>query len=366
MQERKQIFLVGTVIGGLVGVFLFVLVYVVYHFDGEKSKTPINKISYQVNVDSVINQAIKKASPSVVGIVRFKNNRESGTGSGVVYKLTKDRAYIVTNYHVIKDGSKVEVAFQNEERVEAEVIGDDVITDLAVISIPKGNLTEYMDFSDSGELNVGEFVFAIGNPLGLNFYGSATLGIVSSIERLIPIDIDKDGESDWFAHVIQTDAAINPGNSGGALVNVDGKLIGINSMKISSTQVEGIGFSIPSNIVYQVVNDLENYGSVKRPFIGIHPISISKLSTEEKKGLGIDYLTKGIYVNDVTPNSSAQKSGIEIDDVIVKVNEDEVKDVTDFRYKIYQHELGDEIKLTIIRGNKRIEIKFNLEPHIDF
>lgn len=360
MSERKQFFLIGTVIGGFIGVFLFVLVYFIYNLDVNLN-TPIQKISYQVNVDSIINQAITKASPSVVGVVRSQKNRETGTGSGVIYKLTEDKAYIVTNHHVVKDGDKIEVAFQNKDREEAKVVGSDVITDLALITIPKGNLTENMNFSDSGNLQVGEFVFAIGNPLGLNFYGSATMGIVSSTERLIPIDNDKDGDSDWFASVIQTDAAINPGNSGGALVNVDGKLIGINSMKIAGTQVEGLGFSIPSNIVYQVLSDLEMYGEVKRPFIGIHPVSIEKLKSEEKLSLGIDYLTKGIYVNDVTPNSSAYKRGIKINDVITKVNNEEVKDVTDFRYKIYQHRLGEEVTLSIIRQNKGIDIKIMLE-----
>ncbi len=361
MNERKRIFLIGTVIGSFIGVLLFVLVYVVYHYDGSKNYVPVNKISYQVNVDSVINQAIKRASPSVVAVVRYKDNRESGTGSGVVYKLTEDKAYVVTNFHVIDDNDKIEVAFQNEIRVEAEIIGQDMITDLAVITIPRGNQSDYMEFSDSNHLQVGEFVFAIGNPLGLNFYGSATLGIISSTERLVPIDIDKDGESDWFANVIQTDAAINPGNSGGALVNVDGKLIGINSMKIASTQVEGIGFSIPSNIVNQVIDDLEHYGEVIRPYLGIHPISISKLSTEDKLSLGVNYLTKGIYVNDVSPNSSANLSGIKINDIIVRVNGEEVKDVTDFRYKIYKYQIGDEITLSIIRDNKALDIKIILQ-----
>ncbi len=361
MSEKKQVFLVGTIIGGFVAVFLFIFVYIIYNYDGN-SIIPVQKISYQVNVESIINQAIKKASPNVVGVVRFKDNRETGTGSGVIYKLTEDKAYIVTNQHVVRDGDKIEVAFQNKDRIEAEVVGSDLITDLALIRIPKGNIIENMNFSDSNNLQVGEFVFAIGNPLGLNFYGSATMGIVSSTERLIPIDNDKDGESDWFANVIQTDAAINPGNSGGALVNVDGKLIGINSMKIAGSQVEGLGFSIPSNIVYQVLSDLETYGEVKRPFIGIQPVSVEKLKSEDKLSLGIDYLTKGIYVNDVTPDSSAYKSGIKINDVITKVNNEEVKNVTDFRYKLYQHKIGDEITLSIIRENKGIEVKILLKP----
>lgn len=360
MKEKRQIFLLGTVLGIFVGVFLFVLVYLIYYI-GDNNLSINNKIAYKVNVDSSVNKAVKKASPNVVGIVRYRNDKENGTGSGVIYKLTEKKAYIITNQHVIKDADKIEVAFPDEKRVEAKVIGDDVITDLAIISIPRGNINSFMDFADSNELQVGEFVLAIGNPLGLNFYGSATLGIVSSTERLVPIDIDKDGESDWFANVIQTDAAINPGNSGGALINIDGKLVGINSMKIASSQVEGIGFSIPSNIVLQVINDIENYGEVIRPFIGIHPVSIKKLTHENKLQLEVDYLTKGIYVNDVIPNSSAYKSGIKVNDIITKINGEDIKDVTDFRYKIYQKKIGDKITLSIIRKNKAVEIDLILQ-----
>lgn len=361
MSEKKQYFLMGTVLGCFVGVFLFAIVYIIYNFDGKGNHPKTNQISYQVDVESIVNQAIKKASPSVVGVVRFKETKENGTGSGVIYKLTDDFAYIVTNNHVIKDGTKIEVAFQDERRVEATVLGNDVITDLAVLIIPRENISEHMTFSNSNQLKVGEFVFAIGNPLGLKFYGSATLGIVSSVERLVPIDIDKDGESDWFANVIQTDAAINPGNSGGALVNVDGKLIGINSMKVAGTQVEGLGFSIPANIVFKVVSDIEKYGEVQRPYIGIHLVSMNKLHTEDKIGLGVGYLNKGIYVNDVIANSPADRKRIRIDDIIVKMNQEEIKDVTDFRLKLYKLQINDEITLTIIRGNKAIDIKMNLE-----
>ncbi|HEY8364869.1 MAG TPA: trypsin-like peptidase domain-containing protein, partial [Haloplasmataceae bacterium] len=293
MSSRKHSFLFGTVLGILIGVLFFVSVYLLYYIGDNQNRFATNKITYNVNVESVMNQAIKKASPSVVGIVRFNKGKESGTGSGVIYRLTNQDAYIITNQHVIKNAEKIEVAFPDEQRVEAKVVGEDLLTDLAVVKIPRGNITQTIEFSDSNQLEVGEFVFAIGNPLGLNFYGSATLGIVSSKERLIPIDIDKDGEYDWFANVIQTDAAINPGNSGGALVNIDGKLIGINSMKIASSNVEGIGFSIPSNIVLQVINDIEKYGEVIRPFIGIQPVSIHKLNEENKKKLGVEYITKG-------------------------------------------------------------------------
>ena len=364
MSEKKQVFLLGTVLGAFVGVFLFVLVYLIYYIGDNNLNIESNRIAYNVNIDSTVNQAVKKASPNVVGVVRYRQDKENGTGSGVIYKLTKDKAYIITNQHVIKDAQKIEVAFIDENRVEAKLIGEDIITDLAIISIPRGELKSNIEFADSDELQVGEFVLAIGNPLGLNFYGSATLGIVSSTERLVPIDMDKDGESDWFANVIQTDAAINPGNSGGALINIDGKLIGINSMKIASSQVEGIGFSIPTNIVLQVINDIEKYGEVLRPFVGIQPISISQLTKDNKESLAVDYLTKGIYVNDVVPNSSAFRSGIKVNDIITKIDDEEIKNVTDFRYKVYQKDIGDNIKLSIIRENNAIEIDLVLQANI--
>lgn len=361
MSEKKQIFLLGTVLGTIIGVFLFVLIYLLYYITDMGFIFNTTPISYKVNIDTSINQAVKRAMPNVVGVVRYRNNRENGTGSGVIYKLTDKNAYIITNQHVINEADKIEVAFSDETRVQANIIGQDIITDLAIITIPRGKINSYMEFADSDELQVGEFVLAIGNPLGLNFYGSTTLGIVSSTERLVPIDIDRDGESDWFANVIQTDAAINPGNSGGALINVDGKLVGINSMKIASSQVEGIGFSIPSNIVLQVIHDLENYGTVIRPFIGIHPISIDRLSEANKKLLNVDYLTTGVYVNDIVPNSSADKYGIKVNDIIMKIDGKKIKNVTDFRYIIYQKKIGDKITLSIIRDNKVIDLTLILQ-----
>lgn len=360
MNEKKRFFLIGTVLGIIFGVFIFVSTYLFLDNSYQKN-VEVNSISYQVNFDSAINEAINKASPNVVGVVRFKDNVESGTGSGVIYKLNDDHAYIVTNKHVIDKGTKVEVAFQSKERVEAKVLGSDIITDIAILEIPRGDLNGNMDFADSSNLKVGELVFAIGNPLGLKFYGSATLGIVSSIERLLPIDIDKDGEGDWFANVIQTDAAINPGNSGGALVNVAGDLVGINSMKISNEQVEGIGFAIPSNIVYKIVNDLEMYGDVKRPYLGIHPVNMKQLSEQDRSDLGLHYLNSGVYVNDVSNISCGYKYGIRIHDVITKVGDEKVESVTDLRLKLYEHKIGEEVSFSIIRNNTLKIIKVTLE-----
>lgn len=347
MRSLRKAFLTGTVLGGLIGALFFSLIFFTFYYNKVEAYSPHD-------LELATSYAIERASPHVVGIIKVNNGKDTGSGSGVIYRIDEEKAYIVTNYHVIKDAQRIEVAFENEERILAEVIGDDIITDLAVLAIPKGDINEVIEFADSSNIRVGEFVVAIGNPLGLNLYGSATLGIVSSKERLIPIDYDKDGQYDWYASVIQTDAAINPGNSGGALVNLEGKLIGINSMKVAGSSVEGIGFSIPAHIVKRIVSDLEVYGEVQRPYLGIEPINVA-LVTNTKE------LKQGVYVNDVVPNSSAYKAGIKINDIITAINGDKVKDVMDFRYKLYQYDIGDKVTLTIVRRNKTYTIDIELQ-----
>src|SRR5690606_4172511 len=164
---------------------------------------------------------------------------------------------------------QLEVTLADGSKEPAQLRGSDMWTDLAVIEMKADHVDTVAEFGDSSTLKTGEPVIAIGNPLGLQFSGSVTQGIVSAIDRTVPIDLNKDGLVDWQAEVIQTDAAINPGNSGGALINIAGQLIGINSMKIATQAVEGIGFSIPINYARPIINDLEKYGEIKRPAIGV-------------------------------------------------------------------------------------------------
>jgi serine protease Do len=344
MNRKQGIFLLGSITGA---VFMFLIFFMGSVFTFGKQNT--------VDVFEAIDYTIQTATPNVVGVVNVKATKDTGTGSGVIYRLTDTEAYIVTNYHVVKDADEIEVAFQDEKRVKATLVGDDMLTDLAVIKIEKGNIDHYMEFSDSEQTKVGDFVIAIGNPLGLDLYGSATLGIVSSKLRLVPVDVDKNGEDDYITSVIQTDAAINPGNSGGALVNIEGKLLGINSMKIAGTQIEGIGFSIPTNIVKKVISDLENYQMVIRPYLGIHVRSLEKISDSDKEKWNLKDVEAGVYVNDVTKNSASDLAGIQVNDVITHVDGEEIKDVTKFRFKLYNYEVGDTVKLTIIRNSETVE-----------
>src|SRR5690606_13015691 len=171
----------------------------------------------------------------------------------------------------------IEVTMPDGTKKGAALVGEDIWTDLAVLSIDSEGIDVVAQFGDSDVLKQGETVIAIGNPLGLDFYGSVTTGVVSGTDRAVPVDIDGDNVVDWEVEVLQTDAAINPGNSGGALINISGQLIGINSMKIAESAVEGIGLAIPINYARPVIDDLEKFGEVKRPYMGVQLASVNEI-----------------------------------------------------------------------------------------
>ncbi len=333
---------------GIIGALL--VVFILFGIDQLSTIYPLyvpnifykSKVDYIVNIESAVSEAIEKTAGDVVQVNNYLGNTLRGSGSGVIYKLTNDKAYIVTNNHVVEGASKVEIETTSGYRVFGEIKGTDPMTDLAVIEIEKGTIDHCMSFADSHSLKVGEHVIAIGNPLGLS--GSATLGILSSKERLVAVDTNKDEEVDWYASVLQTDAAINPGNSGGALINLDGKLIGINSMKIAESDVEGIGFSIPSNLVDRIILDLETNGEVKRP--------------EKLLGIGFrnviyeNYIA--IKINEVIDGSLADKSGLLTDDLIIEINGDRIKYYFDLKYYLSTSKVNEKISLTIVREDELI------------
>lgn len=343
--------------------------------------TKEDKDNQQITVN-----AISKAKDAVVSIVNYQSNsnnnlesilggnsRRSGSdssdssnsselkpassGSGVIYKKSGNTAYVVTNNHVVNGAKKLSVILSDGTNVNAEVVGTDVWTDLAVLKISGDNVTATMDFADSDKIAVGETAFAIGSPLDVNLSNTVTKGIVSAVNRQIPMDVDGDGKNDWNQTVIQTDAAINPGNSGGALINNEGKLIGINESKIakatSNVSAEGIGFGIPSNEVKLITEQLEQSGKVIRPALGVQLVSVntvdrdtlkSQLNFEGKQGVVVRYVENG------TPASQA---GIEKYDIITKLNGEDVKDVAAVRkYLFEKSKIGDTVTVTYYRNGK--------------
>lgn len=329
--------------------------------DSNKSETVTNNgTKYEITqVENPVVAIADVAGKSVVGVtVRSVSNTVFGgtstsdsEGSGIIY--TAD-GYIVTNYHVIENAisnqsiSKVYVTLPNsDEEIEASIIGADSVTDIAVIKIQKEGLSA-ATFDDSNNLKVGELVVAIGNPLGRELAGSITVGYVSALNRTLT----SNGRT---YKLLQTDAAINPGNSGGALVSSSGKVIGINTVKIGATDVEGIGFAIPSNIAKPIVDELIKNGKIVRHYIGISGISLDDNMAKRYN------LVKGVYVAKIESSSAAYNSGIKVGDVIVKIDDKEITTIEELNEIKNSKNVGDTVKITVYRDGKNIEINVKLD-----
>lgn len=333
----------------------------------DAAQLPVKTVS--VDVNNAVTDVVRRVSDAVVGVVNIQNTNiwdeqdgEAGTGSGVIYKKTDGTSYVVTNHHVIEGATDLEISLKDGTRVGAELIGSDILSDLAVLKINNSRIKAVAEFGDSDKVKPGEPVIAIGNPLGLQFSGSVTQGVISGTERAIPVDSNGDGEPDWNAEVLQTDAAINPGNSGGALINIDGKVIGINSMKIAESAVEGIGLSIPVNLAIPVVEDLETYGEVRRPFLGIEMKSLTDISSNHwQETLKLPRnVTKGIVVMRVDPGSPAGKAGMKELDVITEFDGKDVKDIIQLRKVLYKKNIGDTTQIRFYRNGSQKSVEVTL------
>lgn len=370
--------LIGGIIGALIVALLYPFIFgkeIDNQSQVESSKGNQQSISQNVSLDVTtdVTEAVDKTSQSVVGITNIQTvnfwsmeeSQEAGVGSGVIYKKAGDKAYVVTNNHVVEGASELEVTLADGTKVPATIRGTDVWTDLAVVEMSSENISDDLiaEFGDSDALKIGEPVLAIGNPLGLQFSGSVTQGIISGVNRAVPVDINNDRVPDWNAEVIQTDAAINPGNSGGALVNISGQVVGINSMKIAEASVEGIGFSIPINYVQPVIEDLEKFGEVRRPSMGVTLRNVSDIPAyHQKSTLKLpDDVTDGIMVEQTVPNSPAAKAGLQEMDVIVQLDDEEVGDILELRKYLYnQKSVNDSMVVKFYREGKLQEVTLKL------
>ena len=300
-------------------------------------------------------RAAKEVGPAVVGITNkavardWFNNQvqvEQGVGSGVIFRAD---GYIVTNYHVIAGAQEIVVSLPDERSFTGQVIGADELTDLAVVKIDATDL-KVAEFGNSDDIMVGEPAIAIGNPMGLEFQGSVTSGVISALNRTLDIN-------ERQLKLIQTDAAINPGNSGGALVNADGKVIGINSAKLAANGVEGMGFAIPINSVRAIVDELMSNGKVLRPYIGV---GVFDKETAARQGYRLN-AEEGVYVEEITLNGPADKAGIRRGDLILEIDGKEINKVGELRAVILEHKAGDTIRVKIERDGSKNDVDVVLE-----
>ncbi|SDJ32419.1 S1C family serine protease [Salimicrobium halophilum] len=358
-----------SVFGAIVAVFI---VTAIFQSQGIKINIETNPETAQANPLTVENteknttDAIQAAQETVVGVSSIKEtprgSQNAGTGSGVIYKKDGNQAYVVTNHHVIENASELEVTMSDGTKVDAELQGSDPLTDLAVLQIDAENVGKVADFANSDNVEVGQTAIAIGNPLGMDFAGSVTKGIVSGLDRNVPVDLNGDSKPDWQTTVMQTDAAINPGNSGGALINKNGKIIGINSMKIAKAEVEGIGFAIPAETVTSITAELESKGEVERPYIGVSLYDLSQLPARAVQELNIpENVEGGVIVGETAQNTPAAEAGLKQNDVITKIDGEQINSTLDLRQYLYEDaKAGDEATLTVFRNGEQQEVTLTL------
>ena len=329
----------------------------------------------QLNVSTQITDVVDNVSATIVGVTNIQKRadfwsgdeiNEAGTGSGVIYKRDNEYLYIVTNHHVVEQADAVEIILNDETNIEAEILGSDIFTDLAVLRVDKEAIPikNPIALGTSDSLKVGEPAIAIGNPLGHMFAGSVTQGIISGKQRTIPQDLNQDGRPDWQAEVLQTDAAINPGNSGGALINIDGQLIGINSMKINQAIAQGIGFAIPIDIARPIMEQLEKTGTVIRPYMGVEIYSIEEVPKAEWKDTLFlpESVSGGVYIWSIDNRSPAEAAGLKRLDVITSFDGEEVDDIVQLRKILYQEkQVGDEVDIIYYRNGEKHETTVKLQ-----
>jgi Do/DeqQ family serine protease len=272
-----------------------------------------------------------------------------GSGSGVIFS---DDGYIVTNNHVVAEAEEIDVVLQNKRKYRAEIVGTDPNTDLAVLKIDAEEELSYIRLGNSDDVQVGEWVLAVGNPFNLT--STVTAGIVSAKAR----NINLLGGGSAIESFIQTDAAVNPGNSGGALVDAEGKLVGINTAIASRTgSYTGYSFAVPVNITDKVVTDIIQYGEVQRGFIGVQ---IRDVNAELAESKDLEVL-KGVYVMGLMENGAAKEAGIQEGDVIVALNDEPVSSVPELQEKVSLMRPGDEVEVTVMRDGKKLEKTMTLK-----
>ncbi|MDR2976114.1 MAG: trypsin-like peptidase domain-containing protein [Streptococcaceae bacterium] len=330
-----------------------------------------------VKVSSDTTKAISTIKDAVVSVLNYQGSTDvnnlsdaqsASEGSGVIYKKENGKAYIVTNNHVIEGNSALEVLLSNGKKTTATVVGSDVYSDLAVLTIDDKDVTTTATFADSSKLSVGEPAIAVGSPLGSEYANTATEGILSSLSRTVSMQNDA-GDAISTANALQTDAAINPGNSGGALVNINGQVIGITSSKISATgssrqnvSVEGMGFAIPSNDVVNIVSKLEKDGKIVRPALGIEMRNLSSLPQQFISDLKLPKtVTEGAFIVKVTDGMPASNAGLKVSDVVTKIDDTPITTGTDLQTALYKYNVGDTIKLTVYRGSEEKTISVKLD-----
>ena len=340
--------IVGFVIGAI-------FMYRVQEYIPKVQQTIVSGENKVTVTDKGIADSVEKIYDSVVVITSSVKNQVVSSGTGFVYKKEGNDVYIITNNHVVDGGGEYHAIFNDGEKLKATLLGGDAFEDVAVIKLETDKEVGIATIGTSEGLRLGDTVFTVGAPVTTEYSGTVTRGIISGLDRLVSVGVSSQTSSDWMMKVIQTDAAINPGNSGGPLANINGEVIGVNTLKLVDAEVEGIGFAIPIEDVMQSVEILEKSEQIQRPFLGIGMLDIADTYQLFSLGIVVDKnITSGVVVTGVTNGTSAEKLGLKEGDVITHVGDKEVKNKAEFRYELYNYKAFDEVSFTFISNGKTL------------
>ena len=309
------------------------------------------KIVKDVTVnENGIADAVEKVYDSVVVVETYSGNQKYSSGTGFVFKTDDKYGYIITNYHVIANGNNVKVMFTNNEQVTAEIVGSDEYADIAILAVEKKHVLSVAEMGKSEDMRLGDTTFAVGAPIDSDIYSwSVTRGILSGKDRVVEVS-DSSNRSTIIMKVLQTDTPINAGNSGGPLCNSNGQVIGVTNMKLSSSQIEGIGFAIPIEDALRYAEKIINQETIERPYLGVSVYDANGFFNSES----------GVYIQYVETGSLAEKAGLRKGDKILRINDVGIGSSAYFRYELYKYDIGDKITIKIERNKKEMEFEITL------
>ena len=327
----------------------------------DSGKIITNTSKNTVYEKSSLAAAVENVYDSVVMVRAYKDEEEISTGTGFIYKKGEKYGYVMTNQHVVAEADEVKLVLSNDDEIDAEILSGDEYLDLAVMRISKDKVPQIATIGKSETMKIGDTVFTVGSPMGYEYRNSVTSGILSGKDRMVSVSLSNSSSNDWVMKVLQIDAAINPGNSGGPLLNVNGEVVGINSMKLVQDEIEGMGFAIPIEIAMAHVEELEKGKDIEWPLLGISMANVTDTSLLYKNGIMIDKNIKdGVVVVEISKGTGASKSDLKTGDVIIALNGAKVKVSAYLRFELYKNKPGDTIDITYIRDNKERTTKIEL------
>lgn len=366
METKKKNYFVEVIIVVVVGILTMcfgigmTIQYFKEHPNSVEEITNITKTEKEVTVtDAGIADAVEKIYDAVVTVVNYKNDTAYSSGTGFVYKVEGDKAYILTNYHVINGGNKFTVTLTKGEILNATLVGGDKYSDVAILQVNAKDISTIASLGSSDDARIGDTAFAVGSPVSEEYGWTVTRGILSGKDRTITVSLSNSMLSnDTVAmNVLQTDVAINSGNSGGPLCNSNGEVIGITSSKVAATGVEGIGFAIPIEDALTIAEKLEKGEEIQRPYIGINMMELEAAKYYSDLETNAEY---GVFISSVVESSPAAKAGIKAGDVVIEIEGKKIETISVFRSELYKYNVGDEVKFKLIRNKKEQEVTVKL------